>query len=184
MKKCGLLAIILILMVSCGNEDTTAVDNGQKEVKNRIDSLETLLFKKIEKHHDGISKELKASYLEYTEKFPEDDITPEFYFRAANMARALKNYPEALDIYRKIVKNYPDFEHHVESHFMIALVYDNDLNDKFNAKRVYGEVAEKYPDHKFGQDAKLILETYIDLTDEELIKYLEEKNQESETVNE
>lgn len=183
MKKWALFIVVILVIVSCSEESNTVVESDQQEVKNRIDSLETLLFKKIERHHEGISQQLKAVYLEYAEKFPEDATTPEFYFRAANMARALKNYPEALDIYRKIVKDYPGFEHHVESHFMIALVYDNDLNDKFNAKRVYGEVAEKYPDHKFGQDAKLILETYIDLSDEELIKYLEDKNKEVDNVN-
>lgn len=172
---------VLILGGACNRTNNNSSEAEKQVIKSKVDSLETLLFEKIERHHEGISKELKTAYLEYSGKYPDDELTPEYYFRAANMARALKNYPEALDIYRVIVKDYPDFEHHVESHFMIALVYDNDLKDKFNAKRVYNEVAEKYPNHKFGQDAKLILDTYIEMTDEELIKYLEEKNKDAET---
>ncbi|MEM7162372.1 MAG: tetratricopeptide repeat protein [Bacteroidota bacterium] len=168
----------LLFACSAPNE---SIESGpsQAQMKNAIDSIETFLFEKTNGLHEPSMKRLKDAYLAYADTFPDDKLSADYCFRAANMARGLKTYPEAISIYQRILDNYPDSKNYVDSHFMMAVVYDNDLKDKLNAKKVYAEVAQKYPDHKFGKDAQALLDNkMIDLSDEDLVKFLEEKNKE------
>ena len=167
---------LLYLFISCGSGGNETVKT-ERDLINRIDSIEQFLFEKTNGLHEASMRRLKDTYLEYADKFPKDELSADYCFRAANMAKGLKSYPEAIAIYQRILDNYPDFKNYVDSHFMMAVVYDSDLKDKRNAKRIYMEVANKYPDHKFGKEAQALLDNnIIDMSDEDLAKFLEEKN--------
>jgi len=176
----GMFAMVIGLFVSsCSSEPTVSGEVSSSVLKNEIDSMETFLFEKTNGLHEPSMRRLKDAYLAYATTYPNDELSADYCFRAANMARGLKSFPEAISIYQRILDSYPDFKNYVDSHFMMAVVYDSDLKDKNNAKRVYKEVADKYPDHKFGKDAKAMLENnMIDLSDEDLAKFLQEKNKE------
>jgi len=168
-----------LFLASCSSETVSEVagEVSAADLKNEIDSIETFLFEKTNGLHQPSMRRLKDAFLAYANTYPNDELSAEYCFRAANLARGLKSYPEAIDIYKRIVDSYPDYKNYVDSYFLMAVVYDSDLKDKMNAKRLYKEVADKYPDHVFGQNAKAMLESnMIDLSDEELAKFLEEKN--------
>ena len=181
MNKILLLIVTTVVMSltwSCSPEER-AERSVQTDLKNRIDSIEVFLFEKAEGKHIGSMKRLKNSYVKYAESYPKDEFAPLYYFQAADISQRLSNFPEAINYYQKIVDGYPEFKNYVESYFLIGVIYDNDLKDKNNARRIYNEVATKFPEHDFGKNAKTLIESKImDLSEEELIEFLKEKNKE------
>lgn len=168
--------VLLCLVWSCSPEER-AERSSQTELKDRIDSIEVFLFEKAQGKHIKSMERLRNSYVQYAETYSEDEYAPLYYFQAANISQRLSNFPEAISYYQKVVDAYPDFKNYVESYFLIGVIYDNDLKDKNNARRIYNEVAEKFPEHDFGKNAKILLESKImDLSEEELIDFLKEKN--------
>ena len=177
MRRVYIISILAMafLWACSGGEETTA--DVKTDLKNRIDSIEIFLFDKAQGKHLESMKRLKNAYVEYGSAYPEDETTPLYYFQAANLSQRLANYPEAISFYQKIVDNHPDFKNYVESYFLIGVIYDNNMKDKNNARRIYTEVAQKFPEHDFGKNAQTLLDSKImDLDEKELIKFLEEKN--------
>ncbi|PIE79179.1 MAG: hypothetical protein CSA15_04180 [Candidatus Delongbacteria bacterium] len=70
-----------------------------------------------------------------------------------------KLYYHAIDAYENFLKNYPDNEKVPNVEFLIAFTYNNDLNKKDLAKKMYNEFIKKYPNHDLVQSAKFEMET-------------------------
>jgi len=160
------LIILLFTIASCQN-------NEHEEIES---VLETMF-----QHPDNINDSIKTVALDlllnFADAHPEDEMCPEYMFRAANISRSFKKYEDAIQIYQRIVDGYPEYNMRTESHFLIAFVYENDLGDKTKATEIYEEVAKKYPSEKFGQQATLRLQT-IHMSDDEMLRMFQEKNPE------
>jgi len=180
MKSIATLSILfLVLFVSsCKTESaektTKAAVSPDQEIAN-IERQEALLFDAMGEHSDSMATKVMGSYKSFINDNPDHERTPEFLFRSANIARSYKKYDEALSNYKNIVANYPEYENIVESHFLMAFMYDNDYKDKAKAETVYKEVMEKYKGHLFAKQAEERLKT-LHLTDDELIKRFKEQN--------
>jgi len=161
-----LILFLTVCLISC-----------QDNAHEKIEAVQEIMFKHPDNINDSIKTVAFDLYMEFSNKNPEDEMCPEYMFRAANIARSFKKYEDAIDIYEKIVSNYSDYNMVTESHFLIAFVYENDLNDKVKAKEIYEEVAKQYPDEKFGEQAALRLKT-IHMSDEEMLRMFQEKNPE------
>ncbi|NNC82499.1 MAG: tetratricopeptide repeat protein [Flavobacteriales bacterium] len=161
-----LIVILLLGSMAC----TTAAERiGQ------IEQLEIAMFDKDKKFDEDIARDLMGDYEQFAEEFPEHEMAPEFLDRAANIARQLKEYERGLENYQTIVVRYPDFEKIIETKFLIAFMYDVELKNKEKAEEKYKAVAEQYPDHVFGKNAKDRLVT-LHMSDEELIEFFNQKN--------
>ncbi|MFT4661686.1 MAG: tetratricopeptide (TPR) repeat protein [Patiriisocius sp.] len=162
--------LLAFALVSCAEKssDVSHLD---------IENIEKSLFKNPNSISDSLKLVAFEAYNEFSTKHPKDEMSPEYLFRAANISRSFKKYDEAIRIYQRIVDLYPAYNMVTESHFLIAFVYDSDLNDKEKASAIYEQVAKKYPNEKFGKEAAMRLET-IHLTDEELMDMFRKKNPE------
>lgn len=117
-------------------------------------------------------------YLDYSNRFPEDTMTPEFLFRASDIAQGLGNYQQAADLLEKIIEQYPGYNKYADACFTAALIYDDHLEKvNFGADRaiqLYDYVIEKYPNTYYAESAKTLKE-YVGKPDSVYDKYIEEQ---------
>ncbi|MEN0006956.1 MAG: tetratricopeptide repeat protein, partial [Bacteroidota bacterium] len=77
-------------------------------------------------------------------------------------------------IYDQIYENYPDYEKAPQSLFLKAFTQDNDLKRPDEARKLYEEFLERYPEDDFADDTQFLLEN-LGKDDEEIIKSFQEK---------
>ncbi len=147
------------------------------DIEKHLDGLAEKIFEKPDKF--GINKLNAQNYVDACEAFalgnPISDLAPSYLYRAAEMARTLKTFPKALNIYDWIEDKYPNYEKTATTLFLKGFMYENELKDKKKAKEVYNNFLNKYPENKLVADVKFLLEN-IDKTDEEIMKMIDQKN--------
>lgn len=178
MKHLFVLTVAIVGLWACSGQpkERTAEDFSKTELLTLVNGLHDSLV-------NPVSLELSAQHaqnlldycLVYANKFSEDSMAAEMLYKASRSARGLKKFDQSIAIYNQIITKYPQFEKLPECYFFKAFVFDNDIKDKAKAEKAYQEVITKFPDHRFAQDSKLLIE-HLYLTDEELIKLFEDKN--------
>jgi TolA-binding protein len=169
LKFSTILLLLSMLVISCGQS--------KKDVVGKITQLEESLFSGQVK---GINKvqaaELVAAYNEYADLFPDDSLSPNYLFKAADISMNVFESGQAIELYNKILTSYPNYKKAPQCVFLKAFVYENNLKDLANAKRYYQEFLEKYPEDDFADDAEMSLKN-LGKSPEELIKEFEAKSQ-------
>ncbi len=182
MKKINtiLVAFLLIFFNSCSNDGDvseqlkTAVSDPKIRLIKQIDQLEKDMHKsvQIDKVTAGIALH---AYSEYYKNYPQDSITPDYLFKAGEIATAIQQYPQALGYYQIIVEKYPAYQLVQESLFLQASLLDNFLDQDGKAKIVYEQLIQKFPKSAYCNDAKAAISN-LGKTDEQLIKEFKKKN--------
>lgn len=183
MKKTILwIAGLGLILAACGGESASEeeqVKQEKAELATRIDSLENVLFGHETNVNREVAADLLQAYIRFTDTYPADERCPDFLYKGAGIARGVGVHHRAMEMYQKILDDYPEFPKQAETQFLIAFTYDNDLKDIESARIAYQEVIEVFPDHEFARQAEERLKT-IDLTDEELIELFMQRNAEAE----
>jgi len=125
------------------------------------------------------ARELIEMYISYAEEYPEDSNAVEYLFKAADIAMNIFDSQKAIYLYDKIYSDYPTFRKRPECLFLKGYVYENNLGQLDEAKAIYTEFLQKYPDNDFADDAEVSLNN-LGKSPEELIKEFEEKMKENE----
>ncbi|MCB0761023.1 MAG: tetratricopeptide repeat protein [Flavobacteriales bacterium] len=176
-----LYILIVITAVACGPKESPEVqaeNNKKQELLDRITEVEGRAFATSAKIDTQVGYELMRAYLDYSNQFHGDSISAEFMFKAGDVARNVGRHKQAISIFSNLHDSYPKFNRLPETAFIVAFIYDNDLNDREMAKKSYEKVIELYPEHKLAQDAQARIETLY-MTDEELIEMFKARNQEA-----
>ncbi|MDZ7741781.1 MAG: tetratricopeptide repeat protein [Bacteroidota bacterium] len=160
------------VLVSCGPSKSDM----QQEITQNEEALFAGEAKGIDK---GKAALLINSYVQYADAFPEDSMSPDYLFRAADISMNIFESGQAIDLYNRIINNYPEYEKVPQCVFLKAFVYENNLNDLNSAKKYYKEFLAKYPDDEFADDAEMSLQN-LGKSPEELIKEFEAKMKEQE----
>lgn len=150
---------------------------GEKMSVEKINELEAKVFT------EGVSFEkenliqLVDAYVLFAEQNPNDVQSPDFLFKALDIAVGVNaEGPEkAIKIADVLIEKYPDFEMTPMAMFIKGFVYENKLGDLQNAEITYRQFIEKYPDNPMVEDVKATLEN-LGLSPEELIRKFEEAN--------
>jgi TolA-binding protein len=121
------------------------------------------------------ASELVGAYLEYAETFKDNPESADFLYKAADISLNINKSKEALDLYNRIIYQYPDYKKAPECLFLIAYIYENFFQNFGKAKEVYEAFIAKYPDHDFADDAAISIQN-MGKSPEELIRMFEEKN--------
>ena len=179
MKKIIFLLVVTPLFywgcTNSGNENTmTGRDSAMTSVQNMEKALYADSSQTIK---PGVAMETMIAYARFAHDFPADSLSPEYLFKAAELARAIHKGQEAVLYYDKICTDYPDYEKAPTALFLKAFTYENTLKDTANAKIGYQEFIKKYPDNQFADDAQYSLK-YLGKSPEELIRIFED-NEES-----
>ena len=122
--------------------------------------------------------EKAGAYISTCEVFakiqPDNPQSPALLFKAAETARAMRNFGKAIELYDNIYDNYQDYEKHAQTLFLKAFTLDNDLKRHDEAKGLYELFLKKYPENDFADDTEFLLAN-LGKSDEEIIQKFEEE---------
>ncbi|MEL6989889.1 MAG: tetratricopeptide repeat protein, partial [Bacteroidota bacterium] len=78
-------------------------------------------------------------------------------YKAAETAKAMGSYSKALTLYDWIIKRYPKYENAPMALFLKGFIFENDLKQTDEAKKIYENFLATYPDHEFADQTKFLL---------------------------
>ena len=167
------LAVILTaVLTACGPKGNP--------LESRISELEDELYQEsgFTMDKEGLDKagELMSAYLEYADQLKDSTDAPFYLFKAADLAMSINRINESLEIYNRIIFQYPDFEKAPECLFLMGFIYENYLQNYGKAKEIYEQFLVKYPGNEFADDAASSIQN-LGKSPEELIREFEEKNE-------
>lgn len=119
-----------------------------------------------------LGNDLIFSYLGFAEQFPEDSLSPDYLFRAAEVASGIGNPKKSIELYKQVYEKYPQYKRSAYCLFLQGFVYETQLRDTANAKKIYTAFISKYPGHSLYNDVKFSIEN-LGKSEEELIKQFE-----------
>lgn len=170
-KVSFLSVLIVILAVRCSQDP-----------KARIKVLEKQMSSKDFKFDDKgmqVANDLIKAYVSYADTIKDPVQSPAYLFEAANLAMNLNESQEALQLFNRIIYQYPDYKKAPDCLFLMGYIYDNSLQNYGKAKEIYEEFLAKYPTHDFADDARVSLDNLGKPLDE-LVKEFEAKNQQQQ----
>jgi hypothetical protein len=185
----SLFIFSIIFFFRCGTSDkkeNSSNDSVKIETKNSGNSKE-LILKKIERLDSlahlpnnfspdkNLAQQLISSYSEYSNNFPQDTLASRYSFLAATVALNIYSDRQALVLIDNCLKSFPSHPKKLELLIMKALVYDDRLGDKPNAKLVYEQIIKDFPNSPAAEQAKDAIKL-VGKTDLELIREMEKKN--------
>ncbi len=162
-----ILISTLAFFFSCKSE--------KEKLSEQIKANEEKLFNDSTKMLDAkvATSELEA-YQKFVSTFPDDTASPNYLFKAADLAHGMRKAHDAVRIYKDFIFKYSTHAKAAASYFLLAFVYDNDLKQKDSAKIFYKEFLEKFPNHQLAPSAKASLDQIeMGISDEDLVKMFE-----------
>jgi len=173
-----LLAVVFV--TSCVSDGKNA-EKSKAEVVEEINLAEKNLYgdkSNLEFDKDK-AENLVSTYNAFTSKFADDPQSAGYLFKTAEVLRSLKKFNEAVSVYGKIVKNYPNFDKVPHSLFLQGFSHENDLKNLDQAKVCYEDFLKRFPDHELADDVQFSLNN-LGKSPEDIIKGFEERRKENE----
>lgn len=167
MKRLFLPLLVSLVLFSCENKMSV----------EKINELESKVFGGENVINKENAIQLIDAYLLFAEQNPDDSKSPDFLFKALDVAVGTnaENPQKAIDIANILIEKYPDFEMTPMAMFIKGFVYENIMSDLDNAEVTYNQFIEKYPDNPMVGDVKATLEN-LGLSPEELVGKFEDMN--------
>lgn len=132
----------------------TACDSPKEKMVKKITELEN----NDSSYSVTLLQELKFAYLEFGNKYPDDEKSAGYLFKAAQRCIALNTANEAVIILNDLMAKYPKNDICQEALFLLAFTYENSLQDLKQAEEKYKQFIQLYPKNELAEDAKLSLE--------------------------
>lgn len=168
MKKLFPFAILtlVIMLASCDNRSSmiSKIETGEEAL--RADSTAMPSSDKV--------KAMQTLYLEFANKYPTDSITPEYIFKAADLAIFLHDYKTTIGLYDRIETEHKSYSKLPQTLFMKAFVYDQYIQNPMKAAEYYRLFLRLYPDHELADDATQAL-LFCGKSDAEIMQILEQR---------
>ena len=177
MKVSRLLFVLVILsgiMVQCSPDPKSKI----KDLEKKIGSEDFTLDEK------GIqtADELIKAYISYAESHQKSPEAPDYLYSAADLSLNINKSKESIELYNRIIYQYPDCKRAPECLFLVGYIYENYFQNYGKAKEIYESFLVKYPTHDFADDAAISIKN-MGKSPEELIRSFEEQNkQQQDTI--
>lgn len=180
------IALMLLMFASCNNKESeqkegaATLANGKERYQHMIDSIESKMqaTRNMPLDH-GTAMFAMRCYDEYASYFPDEVKAPEYLFKAGELANSLQMPQPALNYLGRLMIKYPQYKNAPYALFMQAMIYDDQLKDTANARKIYKQVIEKYPESQLAKDAQASINN-LGKSVEELVREFE-KNQANAT---
>ncbi len=75
-------------------------------------------------------------------------------FSEANQFQREGKYSQSIELYRKLIKKYPQSTYSPQAQFMIGFIYANYTGEIEKARTAYQKFLEVYPNHEMAKDAR------------------------------
>ena len=172
MKKISLLFVLVaLLLASCKHNPQDNIEKLEKKVINEDMTL-----------NNEVATQLVAAYTDYANKNVDDEKSPEYLFKALELAVNMKDANTSLDILSRMENNYTQNEKTPTAIFMVAsLICEDVLGDYGKAKGMYEKIIQKYPDCEWVETAEHAIKN-LGKTPEELIREFEMMNANADTM--
>lgn len=173
--RIGWVCCCLIILAACQSE--------KQKLANKIKETETALksdttgvmdFKK--------ALEIVKLYEEYADKNSADTMSAKYLFKAADVSAHSHNVHHAVELYKRLIKEYPDYKNVPQAWFYIGFLYQNELLEIDSAKMAYNTLLTHYPKFEQAETARWLLEN-INKSDEEIVRQFEANAQQTDTVS-
>jgi TolA-binding protein len=165
-----LIAVIAVSFTQCKPDPRARITELEKKISSEDFAMDEKGMQ--------TANELIDAYLAYAESQKDSPEAPEYLYKAADLSLNLNKSKEALDLYNRIIYQYPDFKKDPECLFLMGYIYENHLQNYGKAKEIYEQFIKKYPTHDFADDAAISIEN-MGMSPEELIRKFEAKNKAS-----
>lgn len=145
-----------------------------------VDSFVNRSFNQVLEEPDqfGLNRTAALKYVDVIEAYalsqPNANATPEYLYKAAEIARSIKTFQKSLNLYDWILEKYPNFEKAPTVLFIKGFVLEDELGQMDLARSVYEEFLQKYPDHQMASSVKFLIEN-LGKSDEEILEFIEQK---------
>lgn len=130
----------------------------------------------------GLNRKAAFEYVDASEAYvlvnPKDQESPEYLFKAAEIAKTIGTFKKSLSLYDWIIANYPGDDKAPTAMFLKAFILEDNVNNIEAARIAYEEFIEKYPDHHFVDDAQFSLKN-LGKSSEEIQAELEKLQQQN-----
>ena len=156
------------MLVACGS-DAPVDESASKAagMRSRIQQMEDSLFNSGSFDQRN-AQALLDVYKAYATALPLDTLAPEYLFRAAGVARSMRDPQQSIFLYDRIIRDYPSWNKLADTYYLKAFVIDADLDRLGEAEAAYMELIRSFPDHAYASQARQAIEN-LKYTDEELI---------------
>lgn len=145
--------------------------------------MDSILYTQTDIDVPTAKKAIKA-FTDYAHYCANDSISPVFLIKTGQVAAAIKNIPQAKLALETVIQQYPKFEGVPAAMLLLAQLYDEAdfLNNDEEAKRLYQEIIDKYPNTPEAESAKGAIKL-VGLSDKEIIQELKKQAKEQPNVN-
>ncbi len=177
------LALIALIM-ACGspandkNDDKKALSikvMDQDQLKEEIANREAALNADTLQMNKQTAARLMEAYATYSKRFPHYEESPDYLFKAGEIAMGLGHSIEAIKYFERVYAEYDRYDKHPFSLFMKAYILENQIGEYDQAKAIYEQFLEEFPNHEMAADAKFSIKN-LGKTPEELIREFEIKD--------
>lgn len=184
-----LLVLTFMVFYSCSNdkkeseakENKTSYANNMpgvltpiQEMRQKINHLEDTLFKE-EKLDFKKGRRAIQLYILFVDNFPADSLSPDYLFKAAEIADNIGSFEQSITLYNNCYLKYKHFIFRPECIFRQGNIYQLKLNDISKAREMYQQVIDEFPNSPMAAQSKAALST-MGKSDIELIREFEKKN--------
>ncbi len=128
-------------------------------------------------NEDGIrmAKELTGLYITFADAHQDDPKSAEYLHHAAELSLNLNEHRQSLELYNRVIYQYPDYYKAPECLFMVGFIYENYLQNLGKAKEIYETFLARYPEHDLADDAAVCIKN-LGKSPEELLREFEQQN--------
>ncbi|MEM7655910.1 MAG: tetratricopeptide repeat protein [Bacteroidota bacterium] len=171
----GLIVAASLLMTSCGAETGS----------NSVTELEAQ-YRELTSSSNGdqaaIRETMMALAAAYEQESKVDSLnSAEYLYKAAEMYETnMMDVNKALQVFDRIIAEYPNSERAADALFKKGYVTHNVLKDLDKAKVIYQQFLSQYPDHELATSAQFELE-FLGVPAEDLLEKIQEKSTETPT---
>jgi tetratricopeptide (TPR) repeat protein len=180
------VAILGVFVACSGSSDQDIVVEKNEEVKDTIvdtleerialiDNYSLILANDTTGVHREVAEKLLLAYEDFLKHHSFESISKEYQFRAGELAKAINKPHLAIKHLNGLLERDPDHERAPLALFYKATIVGDMLNEDENAKMLYQEFIDKYPDHPLAESAKESIKLQGKSLDE-IVKEFEKKN--------
>jgi TolA-binding protein len=177
----AVFSLSLIFFSSCQTEAEKAKEKAKQDsiagaalyAKNIhiVDSAEKLMAADKDYNMTHAMGMLKV-YNEFIKKYPQDTLTAEYLFRAADLSIGAKQFTQGVNYLETILDQHKGYRKYMDACWVAAVVYDTYLEDVNHggdrAKQLYEFIIAKYPGTSYAEQSKVLIQ-YIGKPDSVLV---------------
>ena len=163
MKKITFITIAILTVVACQSPKEKALSNIKLlEANDSVFSPEQI-------------ENVKKAYIDFATKYPDDELSPEFLFKAGQRCNVTAEHDKAIALFQDVIDKYPTHKIAEEALFLQGYVYENSMQDFSKAKEIYLKFIAQYPTSELAQDAKFSIKN-LGKTPEQIFEEMNQKD--------